>query len=190
MDSSEKTLYNTDFYRWTQQQVDLLKTRPEAVDQHRLAHELRQLAQEAEHELQKRFAVLLTDLLVWQYEYDFRSYPQKCRIESQRSHIRDFLNKHPSITSIIPQLFSTAYDEAVYETALRTHYWFTDFHVGQWTVDDVLDNQFWPELWPIHAKQDGLNDLRKQPWFVQEIRRAIDANETPDYPPFALKKAL
>ncbi|UYM18671.1 hypothetical protein [Endozoicomonas euniceicola] len=58
------------------------------------------------------------------------------------------------------------------------------------TVDDVLDNQFWPELWPIHARQDGLDDLRKQPWFVQEIRRAIDKNETPDYPPFALKKAL
>ena len=134
------SLYHTDFYRWTQQQVDFLKHRPDAVEKETLAHELRQLAQAYEHRLQKLLAVLLTDLLVWQYEYDFRSYPQKCRIELQRDRIRDFLKQHPSLASAVPELFSAAYEEAVYEAAVRTDYPDTDFHTGQWTVDDVLSD--------------------------------------------------
>ena len=147
------------------------------------------MAQACEQELQKRFAVLLTDLLVWQYEYDFRSYPQKCRIECQRNNIRDFLEEHPSMQECVPRLFSAAYKEAVYEAAIRSNHWFDEFHAGLWTVDDVMNESFWPERWPVHAPADDLGNLRKQPWFQQEILRALDErSQMPE--PAPLKKAL
>ncbi len=49
-----------------------------------------------------------------------------------------------------------------------------NFHVGLWTLNEVMDNQFWPEQWPNAAKLDDMDNLRKQPWFVQEILRAMD----------------
>ena len=185
-----ENLYETDFYRWAQQQTELLKAhRLGDLDRQYLAQELRLLAQEYEKELQKRFSVLLTDLLVWQFEYDFRSYPQKCRIRTQRDNIKALLSEHPSLGNIIPRVFSTAYEEAVYEAAIRTSHWFTDFHTGLWTVEDVLDEDFWPERWPEHAKEDDLDNLRKQPWFQQEILRALDERGLLTPPP-PTKKAL
>ncbi|MGI9282051.1 MAG: DUF29 domain-containing protein [Endozoicomonas sp.] len=182
-------LYHTDYYRWATRQTELLKAgHLNSIDKDLLAAELRKLAQGYEQELQKRFAVLLTDLLVWQYEYDFRSYPQKCRIDTHRENIKKLLNEEPSLKNCIPKLFTAAYEEAVYEAAIRTAYWFTDFHTGLWSVEDVLNNNFWPELWPENAAQES-GGLRQQPWFRQEIQRALaEREELPSSPP--LKKAL
>ena len=168
-------LSEQDYCQWAQEQAQRLAAgQTHRLDTTRLAQELRKLAQETEHQLQTRFGILLVDLLVWQYNYDFRSYPQKCRIETQRDDIQHLLYDNPGLKSRAPELFSAAYPDAIYEAALRTQHWFTEFHTDLWTMDDVLDEQFWPELWPESAREDGFNHLRKQPWFQQEILRAID----------------
>ena len=176
METTNKALYESDYCLWIEQQLALLKERRfDQVDTDRLAHDLKALALEEEHQLQRRFQALLSDLLIWQYHYDFRSYPQKCRIETQRDHIRDMLEDMPGLVHCQQALFDAAYQEAVYEAAIRNYVWLPDnFHVGLWTLNEVMDNQFWPEQWPNAAKLDDMDNLRKQPWFVQEILRAMD----------------
>jgi ribosomal protein L29 len=62
------TLYDQDFYAWTQQQVDLLKAGQwKQVDIENLIEEIESLGKQQRQELENRLGVLLGHLLKWRY---------------------------------------------------------------------------------------------------------------------------
>ncbi len=68
------TLYDKDFYAWTQQQVELLKAQQwNQVDIENLIEELDSLGKQQRQELRNRLGVLLGHLLKWHYQPEARS---------------------------------------------------------------------------------------------------------------------
>ncbi|MGA7952859.1 MAG: DUF29 domain-containing protein, partial [Gloeobacterales cyanobacterium] len=68
------TLYDQDFYAWTQQQVELLKTGQwKQVDIENLIEEIESLGKQQRQELRNRLEVLLGHLLKWRYQPEDRS---------------------------------------------------------------------------------------------------------------------
>ena len=66
-------LHDLDFYAWTQQQVDILKSgNLDDVDIKHLIEEIESMGASERRELINRLAVLLAHLLKWNYQPSFR----------------------------------------------------------------------------------------------------------------------
>ena len=83
------TLYDQDFYAWTQQQVELLKTGQwKQIDIENLIEEIESLGKQQRQELRNRLGVLLGHLLKWRYHPEGRSKSWRATINEQRREIR------------------------------------------------------------------------------------------------------
>ncbi len=68
------SLYETDFYAWTEEQVNLLKNQQwEQVDATNLIEEIESLGRKQRQELRNRLGVLLGHLLKWQFQSEKRN---------------------------------------------------------------------------------------------------------------------
>lgn len=104
------TLYDQDFYAWTQQQVELLKAGQwEQVDIENLIEEIESLGKQQRQELRNRLGVLLGHLLKWRYQPEARSRSWTATIREQRQKIQDHLEENPSLKSYLPEAISKAY---------------------------------------------------------------------------------
>jgi hypothetical protein len=62
-------LYETDFYGWIQNQVNLLKTKQwQQLDNLNLIEEIEALGRKERQELRNRLGILLGHLLKWQFQ--------------------------------------------------------------------------------------------------------------------------
>lgn len=69
-----RSLYETDFYAWTQEQADLLHSHQwSKLDLPNLIEEIESLGKQQRQELRHRLSVLLGHLLKWQYQPERRS---------------------------------------------------------------------------------------------------------------------
>jgi hypothetical protein len=108
------TLYNQDFYAWTQQQVELLKAqRWEQVDIDNLIEELDSLGKQQRQELRNRLGVLLGHLLKWRYQPEARSKSWFYTIKEQRERILDHLAENPSLKPYLPEAITKAYKDGL-----------------------------------------------------------------------------
>ncbi|PIG92946.1 DUF29 domain-containing protein [Gloeocapsopsis sp. IPPAS B-1203] len=95
------SLYETDFYAWTEEQVNLLKNQQwEQVDATNLIEE---------QELRDRLGVLLGHLLKWQFQSEKRS-SWLSTIREQRIQIKLLLADSPSLKPYLNQFFLAAYE--------------------------------------------------------------------------------
>jgi len=95
-------LYDTDFYGWTQQQADALRTGNLAgVDLDNLIEEIESMGRSEKRELESRIEVLLMHLLKWRYQWGLRSRSWQLTIEDQRDRIAKHLRENPSLKSKI-----------------------------------------------------------------------------------------
>src|SRR5690242_16652631 len=85
-------LYETDFYRWTAEQAELLRAgRLNAVDITHIAEELDALGRSEKRELVSRLSVLLAHLLKWQHQPSRRRKSWRLSIENARIDIAEHL---------------------------------------------------------------------------------------------------
>jgi len=104
-------LYTTDFYGWTQQQINLLKTQQwEKLDSVNLIEELETLGRKERQELRNRLAILLGHLLKWQFQAEKRSNSWLSTIKEQRIQIKLLLKDSPSLNPYLAEIFPTAYE--------------------------------------------------------------------------------
>jgi len=104
-------LYTTDFYGWTQQQINLLKTQQwEELDSVNLIEELETLGRKERQELRNRLAILLGHLLKWQFQVEKRSNSWLSTIKEQRIQIKLLLKDSPSLNPDLAEIFPTAYE--------------------------------------------------------------------------------
>lgn len=91
------TLYDQDFYAWTQRQVELLQTQKwQQVDIQHLIEELESLGRQEQRELRNGLGVLLGHLLKWRYQPEAGSKSWFYTIKEQRERIQEHLAENPS----------------------------------------------------------------------------------------------
>ena len=91
-------LYEKDFYVWTQENVRLMRERKfSELDIENIAEEIEAMGKRDKRELISRLAVLLTHLLKWQYQADFRSKSWKSALVTHRVEIERLLKDSPGL---------------------------------------------------------------------------------------------
>ena len=117
------TLYETDFYAWTQRQAALLRGEEfEQIDWNNLIEEIESLGRSEKHEVESRLTVILMHLLKWQYQPSRRITRRSWRktITVQRIDLDRHLTQNPSLHTQLPALVKDAYTLAVRKAAVET----------------------------------------------------------------------
>jgi hypothetical protein len=144
MKDQANSLYEYDFYGWTELQAKALANRQvEALDWQNLREEIISLGKQEYRELVSRLTVLVGHLLKWEYQPDKRSRSWFLTIREQRRAIRRHLEGNPSLKSRIPTALSDAFEAGV-DLALRE----TDLPIRtfpshcSFTFEDIMADHF------------------------------------------------
>lgn len=114
MHSETITLYDADFYGWTQQQSELLRSRQlDQLDINNLVEEIESLGRQERRELENRLAVLVGHLLKWHYQPKQRSRSWFATIDDQRERIARLIKQNPSLKPYLPEAMAIAYRDGV-----------------------------------------------------------------------------
>ncbi|MGB8702026.1 MAG: DUF29 domain-containing protein [Thermosynechococcaceae cyanobacterium] len=108
------TLYQQDFYAWTQRQVELLRLgRLGELDIDNLAEEIESLGRQERQELRNRMGVLLGHLLKWYFQPELRSKSWFYTIQEQRQEIRRHLQENPSLKPYLSEVIAIGYEKGL-----------------------------------------------------------------------------
>lgn len=140
------TLYETDFYAWTQRQSALLRAEEfEQIDWNNLIEEIESFGRSQRQEIRSRLAVLIMHLLKLSYQPQRRSRSWRVTVMTQRAELEPLLNDNPSLRAQLGTITAEAYPialkKAIAETGLEKHVFLPQC---PWTVEQILDEEFWP----------------------------------------------
>lgn len=108
------TLYDQDFYGWTQRQVDLLRAGQWGeLDIENLVEELESLGRQERQELRNRLGVLLGHLLKWHYQPEARTKSWAATIQEQRRRIQRHLKENPSLKPYLADAIAIGYEDGL-----------------------------------------------------------------------------
>lgn len=108
------SLYEQDFYQWTQEQAALLKARAlSQLDVENLIEEIETMGRSEKRELVSRLAVLLAHLLKWDFQPERRGKSWLNTIKIQRIDLQDVLNDSPGLKNELQKSILTAYRKAI-----------------------------------------------------------------------------
>jgi hypothetical protein len=140
------TLYDLDFYQWTQSQSDLLRVEGwEQLDWQHIAEEIESLGKKDKRQVQSRLAVLITHLLKWEYQPEKRSPSWRKTLKEQRFRLMLILNDSPSLKVGLPEFIAVVYPYAVENVADETGLDRRLFPVVcSYRIEQVLDPVFLP----------------------------------------------
>ena len=141
-------LHDLDFYAWTQQQVDLLKSGNLVdVDVKHLIEEIESMGASERRELINRLAVLLAHLLKWHYQPSFRDRSWQLAIKEQRRQLQRLLKDNPSLHARLEEFIADAYVDSVLLAAKETGLEESAFPSQcPYAQDDLLNSEFYPGL--------------------------------------------
>src|SRR2546430_233495 len=109
----ERSLYDSDYYGWIQNQVEALRQRRlNKIDARNVAEELDDLGKSIQGELESRLEVAIAHLLKWAYDPKRRSASWENTIDEQRTRIHRVLAANPSLRSRREEAFVVAYHDA------------------------------------------------------------------------------
>ncbi len=142
-----KSLYETDFYAWTQQQIKLLEAQAwHSLDVQNLIEELADLGRRERQELRNRLGVLLGHLLKWHFQSEQRSNSWLATIREQRREATLLLKDNPSLKPYLPEALQLAYqagqDLAVRETGLSYDTFPSEC---PYSLEEILNEAFLPD---------------------------------------------
>ncbi|MBV9385893.1 MAG: DUF29 domain-containing protein [Chroococcidiopsidaceae cyanobacterium CP_BM_ER_R8_30] len=108
------TLYDQDFYAWTQRQIELLQAQQwEQVDIDNLIEELDSLGKQQRQELRNRLGVLLGHLLKWRYQPEARSKSWRATIREHRQELRRHLQENSSLKPYLSEAIEIGYEKGL-----------------------------------------------------------------------------
>lgn len=140
------SLYETDFYAWTQEQASLLrKQRWSQLDLLNLIEEIESLGKQQRQELRNRLSVLIGHLLKWEYQSSSRSRSWLATIRVQRRDTLRLLKDNPSLKPYLEDALAEAYengrDLAMGETDLPEQ----TFPIEcPYSLTEILGDRFYP----------------------------------------------
>ena len=140
------SLYESDFYAWTQQQSELIALKKwSSLDTANVIEELESLGRKERQELRNRLGILLGHLLKWQFQQEQRSNSWRGTIREQRKQINLLLKDSPSLKPYLQEALEDAYELgtalAIKETQLAEE---TFPHSCPYQLSDILETGFLP----------------------------------------------
>jgi hypothetical protein len=140
------SLYEKDFYAWTQEQARLIKEK--ALDKLDLTHlfeEIESMGAKERSKLKNRLAQLLTHLLKWKYHSAWQCISWQNTIYDQREELQELLKDNPSLNAKLDEFFPRSYTKAVREAVSETGL-DDSFYPKQceWTMAQTLADDFFP----------------------------------------------
>ncbi|CAC5343450.1 MULTISPECIES: DUF29 domain-containing protein [Planktothrix] len=139
------TTHEQDFYAWTQEQSQLLKTgQLHQIDWQNIAEEIEDMGRSEKRQLDSRLELLIMHLLKWQFQPNLRSRSWQLTIKEQRLRLSKLLQKNPSLqpnlTEAIEDVYPLATLSAERETGLSL---FPE--ICPYTLSEILSLEFLPE---------------------------------------------
>lgn len=140
------TLYNIDYYAWTQEQAKLLKERNwEKIDVDNLIEEIENLGRQERKDLRNRLGILLGYLLKWQYQPKYHSNIWQATIREQRRRIIGLLTESPSLQPYFEEILQVSYEDGIDLAVRETNLPYSTFPVAcPYTLEQTLDAEFLP----------------------------------------------
>jgi hypothetical protein len=144
--SLTSTLYETDFYAWTQEQAALLREgKVNQIDLENIAEEIDSLGKQERQELRHRLGILLAHLLKWEFQPSNRTKSWRITIRGQRREIRALLQENPSLKSYLSEAMQRGYAQGLDLAMLETNLDDQDFPaVCPYPFDEALNDEFFP----------------------------------------------
>ena len=141
------TLYDTDFYQWTQAQAAHLRAKEwSALDVNNLAEEIESLGASDRRALRSHLMRLSQHLLKWRYQPQRRGESWQQSIDNARLQIELILEDSPSLREFLPKAFAWAYARGRKEAAKETGLTLETFpETCPWSLDQLQDADFLPE---------------------------------------------
>lgn len=144
----QEKLYDTDFYRWTQEQAKLLSLgKWEMLDVVNLVEEIESLGKQQKQELRNRLGILIGHLLKWDYQPAFRSKSWKATIREQRNEVLDILEENPSLNPYLNEAIQKGFRQGINLVVRETPLDYNNLPTEcPYTVTQILNPQFPAEM--------------------------------------------
>lgn len=142
----DTSLYERDFYAWTQDQAAKLRNRAHnGIDWENAAEEIESVGRSQKKEIRSRLKVLIQHLLKWQFQPDRRSESWLSTISEQRTHIDAIIEDSPSLKRFPEEAFEKEYRNACVTAAFETGLNVRDFPIEpEFTASAALRADFFP----------------------------------------------
>jgi hypothetical protein len=144
--------YETDFAVWAEHQALMVQLGMwEELDQEHLVEELEALSRSEHSELESRLEVLITHLLKWQFDAASQNPRRLWRatIREQRHRLTRLLQRSPSLRSTLPDVLHQNYPHARLMALDETDVPDSTLPATcPWTLQQILDDNFLPEVMP------------------------------------------
>lgn len=140
------SLYETDFYAWTQEQATLLRNEQwSQIDLQNLIEEIQSLGKQQRQELRNRLSVLIEHLLKWHYQSERRSRSWLATLRIQRLDIAELLEDNPSLKPYLEEALRKAYLKSVELAIGETDLPKRTFPVEcPYSLVEIVDDDFYP----------------------------------------------
>jgi hypothetical protein len=140
----DRDLYDTDIAQWAVRQADVLRRRASnEIDWENVAEEIEDVARRERDQIKSRLVVLCVHLLKWQYQSKRRSRGWRGSIVEARTRIAGLTEDSPSLRPYPAKALSKAYSDARPQAEAETG--LTKLPTEcPWSIDQVLDADFWP----------------------------------------------
>jgi hypothetical protein len=142
------TLYETDWYAWTQEQAALLREGAvQELDLTNLAEEVEDLGINLSHAVSSDLYQVLIHLLKWRYQPSLRAegHSWQDTIVEHRDRIERLCARKPSLRGQLPAMLVEEYPRARRRATLQTGLGLLTFPAQcPWELAQVLDADFWP----------------------------------------------
>ena len=140
------SLYEQDFYAWSNEQVALLRAgKLSEADLPNIIEEIESMGRSERRELVNRLVVLLLHLLKWQYQPVLRGNSWRLSIKEQRIRLALHLADNPSLKSRLDEATSQAYRLATIEAERETGLSESSFPSDcPFSFEQLIDDSFWP----------------------------------------------
>jgi len=151
-------LYDTDFYAWTEKQVELLRQRDlNNLDIENLIEEIDSLGKQDKRELVSHLKILIAHLLKWEFQPTHRSRSWYLSIREQREEIEELLEKSPSLKPYLSEAIEKAYKRGITLAAKEIDMKLRDFPFDvHYTWEQVENPDFLPGI-QLDSDEDLLN---------------------------------
>ncbi|MGI9282050.1 MAG: DUF29 domain-containing protein [Endozoicomonas sp.] len=140
--------YDKDFYAWLNHQADLLENgQLNGLDLDNLIEEVDCMGKRHLHKLESHVTLLLMHLLKWQYQPSKRQYGHswETSIRVHRQQAWEVIEKHPSLSGKIMELYEENYRQAVKLASIETRIEEDSFPLEcPWTFDQVMNEDWLP----------------------------------------------
>jgi hypothetical protein len=145
--SRPNSLYEADFFAWTQEQAKLLRERRfDDLDLDNLVDEVESVGSSEKREIRNRLVILMGHLLKWKFQPGRRTPGWRGTIFEQRDQILDILNTSPSLGDFTREQVARRYVGARLLAAKESGIAFGVFpEECPFDASQVLDFDYFPE---------------------------------------------